>query len=352
MKTAQINKSLKQFGSFSFVVENSFKNLSKEGEEFYDIYDENDVLVCRKSLEVNKIANERNRGIVFIKRPSGEVIVKLVMYKRLELNLDKIVGSGGDAVVYNIQKMNIIDILHHYNRELCSHVAKVIDIKRPADRNLLLRDCVSIRHTNIEKMLIFIEDNKSQYNVLVSERLDIRACDIKNFSFNRILELNVNMMNALDYLHNTHRILHCDIKENNIMFSYAENCFKLIDFNNASSEREFGTFELQTTIQRKPLRLLKNKLDWGYHVDIWALGATLYSLYYKREFITEGMSDFHYQFNRYVELKQNENFWKPFYGLLIFFYENKIIELRECDSFFYLFFVCTTINQLKESMAK
>jgi serine/threonine protein kinase len=243
----------------------------------------------------------------------------------ISLKINKFISEGNEAKVYDISEIN--------NTKLSDIklVAKVIVSK--IEKNELQHFFLKINHVNIEKLYYLYE--RIDFSILVCEKLDLTLCELKFENLNHILYLASEIIEALVYLHTVCKIAHCDIKENNIMYSTPIQRFKLIDFNNCSHLSEFKKFKIRINIYRRPLQVLKNAYDWGFNVDIWALGATLYNLYYNSEILTESK----------IKCKTNDH-----NRLLILYYEKKINDLKKKKSIFYNFFVLNDIVLLKQRL--
>jgi serine/threonine protein kinase len=251
----------------------------------------------------------------------------------ISFKIDKYLSSGAEANVYNISEIDN-SVLSEINV-----VAKVIESKH--EKNELQKLFLNINHQNIEKLYFLYERN--DFSLLICEKLDITLSDFAFENGNKkkqVLYVASEIVEALIFLHTRCKIAHCDIKENNIMFSLANKRFKLIDFNNCTHETEFEKFKMRINLFRKHVQLLKDSKNWGYNVDIWALGTTLYSLYYDKELLLESRIKFRRSFKL-------DNFQKK---TLINFYEKKIDELLKKRNIFYYFLTLSDIVLLKSKL--
>ena len=246
--------------------------------------------------------------------------------KHIRIELNSLLAKGNEATVYNISETNIS---HLQNKKI---ILKVIVSKQK--NNLLKHFLNNFNHVNIEK--IFLIYQTPQFSLVLCEKLDRVLSDFEFSKKEEIYYVTSEIINALVYLHTICNIAHCDIKENNIMYSYTSGRFKLIDFNNSSHLSEFKKFEVQVNIYRRSLKVIKNEYNWGYDIDIWALGATIYNLCFKKEILTESLIS--------IELLDTDQLDKRVKNKLIEFYEKKILFLKDKKSIFYYFF---TLNDIK-----
>jgi serine/threonine protein kinase len=248
--------------------------------------------------------------------------------EQISIKLNKFLNKGSEANVYNISEINNLSFT---NKKI---VAKVIVTNH--EKNALQKYILKIDHVNIEKLFLIFES--PGFSLLICEKLDAILSEFQFKKLDQILFVATEMIDALIYLHTKCKIAHCDIKENNIMYSNETRRFKLIDFNNCAHISEFKTFEIGINLFRRPLKVLKDGSDWGFDVDIWALGATLYNLFYNNELLLES------RVVKNIEITNNEK------RLLVNFYEKKIVELKQKNSIFYYFFILDDIKILETKL--
>jgi serine/threonine protein kinase len=93
---------------------------------------------------------------------------------------------------------------------------------------------------------------------------------------------------AVNGLHDIHRVIHTDIKPQNIIYSNVTRTIKLIDFGTAFCEADLGEkrrFPGGTTVYSPPETInlhsvLYNWTQWS-NIDLWSTMATIIELYYK-----------------------------------------------------------------------
>ena len=256
-----------------------------------------------------------------------------------QIILDGYIGCGRDSQVFNIYYIS--------NPLLCKKklVAKyIIFDSKNSFFNKLQREILKINHLNIEKLYQFFYSES--FTLLVCEKLDFMLSELKIYKkiiFDDILNISKDITNALECLHLKLKILHGDIKDDNIMFSINDNCFKLIDFNCCISTTDFGKFNLNINIYRRPPRLISDSNDWGFFIDIWALGVVLYETYYDRIFLKE--YSMYKTLNKYTLDPLPTSIYK---NNLISFYKQRLSKMKENNFFFFTYFSSDDINILKE----
>ena len=159
-------------------------------------------------------------------------------------------------------------------------------------------------HNNIVKLYDFYETSSEIYIIMEY----IKGGTLKTYMKKNKENLNENttkkiifyLLNAINYLHKL-KIIHSDIKPENIMFENEEDIstLKLIDFGLSSfnnKENEYcGTF-----LYMAPEILFNNKKLLTNEIDIWSVGIIMYQLLNK---------NIHPFFNKF-ELKKNKIFHK------------------------------------------
>ena len=109
------------------------------------------------------------------------------------------------------------------------------------------------------------------------------------------IDIIIQILNAINYLHNTVRVVHRDIKPENILIIINSNnrpTVKLIDFGSAQfidkEEKMKGKFG--TIMYMAPEILMKKPYD--EKIDIWSAGIILYNMMSGREPFSNGDSEF------------------------------------------------------------
>ncbi len=144
-----------------------------------------------------------------------------------------------------------------------------------------------LSHPNIVKCVNIFEENERSYIVLeLSEIGNLATYSLLNpLTAQSIYAFMIQILNALDYLHNTCKIIHRDIKLKNILV-WHNSCdnsitLKLCDFG----------ISIQTDIKQPcnssgtVLYMAPEVMAWKEHsfpVDIWGLGICMYCLLEKR----------------------------------------------------------------------
>ena len=185
---------------------------------------------------------------------------------KIEIAKD-VIAEGLDAKVYNCASPRMRD----------KYIIKQIRMK---NKNKYLNTLLNIAYKNVEQMIFFYEVNP--YLFICSERLVKTLYDSELTGAADIIKMGLDVICGLDFLHSTLQLFHCDLKENNIMVDN-NGVFKIIDFNNVLSRADIGNYNVCITSCKKSLRLWKDCRDLEAHVDIWAVGAICFNMYFKVE---------------------------------------------------------------------
>ncbi|WXC62447.1 hypothetical protein SNK03_008292 [Fusarium graminearum] len=142
-----------------------------------------------------------------------------------------------------------------------------------------------LRHPNIVEMQGFFEDDVNYYIEMVPHGLP--GMDLFDY-----IELRTNMdegecrsifvqvANAIHHLHTEAKVVHRDIKDENVILD-GEGNIKLIDFGSAAYIKS-GPFDVFVgTIDYAAPEVLAGKPYRGMEQDVWALGILLYTIIYK-----------------------------------------------------------------------
>ncbi|KAJ4304734.1 serine/threonine protein kinase [Kalmusia sp. IMI 367209] len=141
------------------------------------------------------------------------------------------------------------------------------------------------KHANIVEMSDFFEDDINYYIEMVPHGLP--GMDLFDY-----IELRVNMeekecrkifvqvAEAVHHLHTRAKVVHRDIKDENVILD-GEGNIKLIDFGSAAYIKS-GPFDVFVgTIDYAAPEVLAGKAYRGKEQDVWALGILLYTIVYK-----------------------------------------------------------------------
>jgi protein-serine/threonine kinase len=141
------------------------------------------------------------------------------------------------------------------------------------------------KHANIVEMSDFFEDDVNYYIEMIPHGLP--GMDLFDY-----IELRVNMeekecrkifvqvAEAIHHLHTKAKVVHRDIKDENVILD-GEGNIKLIDFGSAAYIKS-GPFDVFVgTIDYAAPEVLAGKSYRGKEQDVWALGILLYTIVYK-----------------------------------------------------------------------
>ena len=193
--------------------------------------------------------------------------------------IDSQISSGGTAAVYRG-----VDLRSGYEvaiKALFPHRAKDTLVKKrfmeEANHYLYLS------HPNITKLVDFIEDGNNYY--LVIEYVDGIPLDeyVKStgpLSDNEIVTLFIQVLDTIAYLHQN-RVLHLDIKPNNMMVtetSDGSKKIKILDMGISAkiNDKSNNLKKCGSPAFMAPEQINQGKL--GFFTDIFALGVTLFNI--------------------------------------------------------------------------
>ncbi|KAI0542299.1 hypothetical protein GGR58DRAFT_303350 [Xylaria digitata] len=142
-----------------------------------------------------------------------------------------------------------------------------------------------LKHPNIVEMEDFFEDETNYYIEMTPHGLpgmdlfdyiELRA----NMDEDECRSIFVQVAKAIHHLHTKAKVVHRDIKDENVVLD-GEGNIKLIDFGSAAYIKS-GPFDVFVgTIDYAAPEVLAGKPYGGKEQDVWALGILLYTIIYK-----------------------------------------------------------------------
>jgi len=215
----------------------------------------------------------------------------------------KIIGKGSHGSVYLAKHVSKQTDEAKTNEEF--FVLKKIPIKDcdPSQRAATFQEVTLLRsltHPNIVNYRDSFLDNEGTHLCIAMEycaggdlatKIHQQSKTGKGFSEKQVLEWFVQMTQALEYIHDQHKILHRDIKTQNI-FLDSGNAIKLGDFGIARTLG--GTQEMARTMVGTPYYMspeIFTGKPYNHKSDIWALGCCLFEmLTFKQAFDAKDMT--------------------------------------------------------------
>ena len=230
-----------------------------------------------------------------------------------------LLNRGSDGLVYSFQKDKVIKVINLEKFNLLE-----IEI-------LTLLDCIYIS----KAIKIIIED----YKIKIFQ--DRAVCDLNNwininkqkkyFSIEKRLKYIRQIVHAVDYLFSKN-ILHGDLKPSNILLY--NDILKLNDF---SMSRKLDSVKFNQnrklyTLGYRPPECVNNK--YHQNSDIWALGCTIYEIYYGKKYFKFDNSGTQYHLKDLEENKLENNFINKIIKKTIVKDPDKRISIKELKSYF------------------
>ncbi|XXH05047.1 hypothetical protein Hte_011471 [Hypoxylon texense] len=194
--------------------------------------------------------------------------VKLARYKY---------GSGKKVVLKYVTKRRILVDTWTRDRRLGTVPLEIHVL------DYLRRD--GLKHPNIVEMEDFFEDETNYYIEMAPhgypgmdlfDYIELRT----NMEEDECRSIFVQVARAIHHLHTKAKVVHRDIKDENVILD-GEGNIKLIDFGSAAYIKS-GPFDVFVgTIDYAAPEVLAGKPYGGKEQDVWALGILLYTIIYK-----------------------------------------------------------------------
>eukprot|EP01138_Halocafeteria_seosinensis_P009636 gb/GECG01009847.1/.p1 GENE.gb/GECG01009847.1/~~gb/GECG01009847.1/.p1 ORF type:complete len:710 (+),score=67.64 gb/GECG01009847.1/:1-2130(+) len=259
---------------------------------------------CEKSLEESPVADD------------GTVDVTALQY---HYDLGKRLGSGTFANVHHTR-------LKHNGAERVVKLVQKRFLFSPEERDSVKREVEILKnlsHPHIAHLYAVFEN--PQYVILVMENvsggnlkhyIDTGNRGSRRFPEHCVRRLAEQLLECLDYLHNTKHIIHCDIKPENVVLAQTlaashsnegagssqpaaqsllppgigmYDVVKLVDFGNCRRSKDARYFKQTGDVARVPFEAVTgtsgyiapeilDKKSFDTSVDMWSLGVMLYQL--------------------------------------------------------------------------
>lgn len=196
------------------------------------------------------------------------------------MNNYEIIGLLGEGSFGRVYKAKRLDSFNGSKLVAYKAISKVG--RTAKELKGLRKECEiqrTLEHPNIIQMLDAFETDKEIVVITEFAYRDLHFIlgQRRRLAEDRVQRIVWNLVSALYYLH-SHRVLHRDLKPQNILLDKNE-CAKLCDFGFATS-MSTGTHVL-TSIKGTPLYMapeLIEELPYDHNVDLWSLGCIIYEL--------------------------------------------------------------------------
>ena len=194
----------------------------------------------------------------------------------------QVLGDGATALVYlaeNYSKKNFA-----IKRILKD---KIVNIKR----NNIVKEieiCLKLKHKNIINYYEVYEDIHSIYIVMELGDTDLFELIVRSplgvIPENIAIDFLIDIFESIDYLHNVHNIVHCDIKPENFVVKFDKGkgktpTLKLIDFGNIRKKpiNKDRLFNFSGTKEYMAPEVMEN-CGFNEKVDEWAAGVIMFNM--------------------------------------------------------------------------
>ena len=151
-------------------------------------------------------------------------------------------------------------------------------LKEKAINEILINQ--KIFHPFISQYINYFEMNNTFFLVFENVYEDLASFSNKTgfLNENAAHKIFFQLVNAIEFLHKTYKIIHRDIKVENILLDTSRN-IRLIDFGLACVKAS-NTMKINQqvgSIYYMPPEMIKNE-DYDFSVDIWSMGVVLYAI--------------------------------------------------------------------------
>lgn len=279
-------------------------DLLKKQAKNYDMFDFSDEAIDAEIVSVEKMAGT-TKGTVLAEKlldnwDDAEGFYKLIANELVDGGRYRMIKNLGRGVYANVAQAEDISIesetsknklvaikMCRRNDRMRGATQKEVETIRklndadPQDKRHIIRSLGSFDHKG-HLCAVFEHMSKNLRDLLKEDAgHGVTLPAIKSFSR--------QMFVALQYLQ-THQIVHCDLKPDNILVSLDLKVIKICDFGTAVDRRDIeANPEIASRFYRAPEIILG--LELGYGIDMWAIGCTIYELWTGKILFTGGSNN-------------------------------------------------------------
>lgn len=143
------------------------------------------------------------------------------------------------------------------------------------------------KHDNIARLLRYYKDGKYYVMVLEHYETDLYNFIVNNgyLKLNHIINFTYNLLQALVCIHNTHGILHLDIKPENILINPSTNSIAITDFGLSVKKRSDLIIDKNGTLFYHSPEIVLGDIV-STKTDMWNLGIVIYIMITAESFTT------------------------------------------------------------------
>ena len=269
---------------------NSRLNLTKDYDEFHSNFSSSSLLTVSTSYSSQKYIpnhikknNSTERGNPM---QNNQYLLSERISKREDITkkyklYNKVLGDGATSLVY----------LGENSSKQKFAIKRIPKFKMLSKQNIIIKEaeiCFKLNHNNIIKYYEIYEDINFINIVMELGDTDLFEFIIKSplgmIPEDLVIDFLIQILEAINYLHNIKNIVHCDIKPENFVIKFDKKngnkpILKLVDFGNWRKKpiNKERLFNFCGTKEYMPPEALENN-GFNEKVDEWAAGIIMFNM--------------------------------------------------------------------------